>query len=122
MGKRKLCRKKNPTKLNKLENEKQMWIGNSQNNIDKLVHDVNAANSYRAGKGYMIGSDEDNGLWTKTPEQAKNRNGNERGLAGNKDYSSNYNRYDRKDNNNNNGNLGNMRRITPMIMNKNSKY
>ena len=33
--------KKNPTKLNKLENEKQMWIGNSQNNIDKLVHDVN---------------------------------------------------------------------------------
>ena len=113
--------KKNPTKLNKLENEKQMWIGNSQNNIDKLVHDVNAANSYRAGKGYIIGSDEDNGLWTKTPEQAKNRNGNERGLAGNKDYSSNYNRYDRKGNNNN-GNLGNMRRITPMIMNKNSKY
>ena len=112
--------KKNPTKLNKLENEKQMWIGNSQNNIDKLVHDVNVANSYKAGKGYMV-SDEDNGLWTKTPEQAKNRNGNERGLAGNNNISSNYNRYDRKGNNNN-GNLGNMRRITPMIMNKNSKY
>ena len=50
-----------------------MWIGNSQGNIDKLVHDVNQANSYKAGKGYIGWSDEDNDLWTKIPEQSRNR-------------------------------------------------
>ena len=53
--------RKKQTRLNKLENEKQMWIGNSQGNIDKLVNDVNIANSYKAGKGYT-NNDEDNGL------------------------------------------------------------
>jgi hypothetical protein len=33
-----------------MENEKDMWINHSQNNIDKLVKDVNNANSYNSFK------------------------------------------------------------------------
>ena len=39
-----------PNKLNQMENDKEMWIKNSQNNIDKLVKDVNNANSYNSFK------------------------------------------------------------------------
>ena len=109
--------RKAPTKLNKLENEKQMWIANTQNNINKLENDVKIANSYRAGNNFGINNDEDNGLWTKTPEQARNRNGNN----GFNNYGAGYKRYD---GGNNQGNsLGNMRRVAPMIMNNNkNKY
>ena len=108
--------RKAPTKLNKLENEKQMWIANTQNNINKLENDVKIANSYRAGNNFGINNDEDNGLWTKTPEQARNRNGNN----GFNNYGAGYKRYD---GGNNQGNsLGNMRRVTPMIMNNKKKY
>ena len=39
-----------PNKLNQMENEKDMWINHSQNNIDKLIKDVNNANSYNSFK------------------------------------------------------------------------
>ena len=108
--------RKAPTKLNKLENEKQMWISNPQNNINKLEKDVKLANFYRAGNNFGMNNDEDNGLWTKTPEQARNRNGNN----GFNNYGSGYKRYDR---NNQGGNpMGNMRRVAPMIMNNKNKY
>ena len=109
--------RKAPTKLNKLENEKQMWIANTQNNINKLENDVKIANSYRAGNNFGINNDEDNGLWTKTPEQAKNRNGNN----GFNNYGAGYKRYDGGNNQAGNS-IGNMRRVTPMIMNNKKKY
>ena len=105
-----------PTKLNKLENEKQMWIANSMNNINKLEKDVKLANSYRAGNNFGINNDEDNGLWTKTPEEARNRNGNN----GFNNYGSGYKRYD--GNSQGQNSLGNMRRVTPMIMNNKNRY
>ena len=106
----------NPSRLNKLENEKQMWISNAQNNINKLENDVKLANSYKGGRNFAMNNDEDNGLWTKTPEEARNKNKNN----GFNNYGNRYNR--------NNGNpqgensLGNMRRITPMIMNNKNNY
>jgi hypothetical protein len=106
-----------PTKLNRLENEKQMWIANTQGNINKLENDVKLANSFRGGNNFGIGNDEDNGLWTKTPDQAKNRNGNQNGFN---NYGSGYKRYD--GNNQGGNNLGNMRRVTPMIMNNKNNY
>lgn len=106
--------RKAPTKLNKLENEKQMWIANSNSNINKLENDVKLANSYRFGKNLGINNDEDNGLWTKTPNEAKNKNGN----YGFNNYSSGYKRADNQGMNE----LGNMRKITPMIMNNKKKY
>ena len=63
--------RKAPSSLNKLENEKQMWISNAQNNINKLENDVNLANAYKAGRNFTMNNDEDNGLWTKTPEEAR---------------------------------------------------
>ena len=109
--------RKAPTKLNKLENEKQMWISNPQNNINKLENDVKLANSYRAGNNFGMNNDEDNGLWTKTPEQARNRNGNN----GFNNYGPGYKRYD--GGNNQGGNpMGNMRRAANMIMNNKNKY
>ena len=105
-----------PTKLNKLENEKQMWIANSMNNINKLEKDVKLANSYRAGNNFGINNDEDNGLWTKTPEEARNRNGNN----GFNNYGSGYKRYD--GNSQGQNSLGIMRRVTPMIMNNKNRY
>lgn len=109
--------RKAPTKLNKLENEKQMWIKNPQNNINKLENDVRMANAYKAGNNFGINNDEDNGLWTKTPEQARNRNGNN----GFNNYGSGYRRYE-SGNNNGGNSLGNMRRVAPMIMNNKNKY
>lgn len=109
--------RKAPTQLKKLENEKQMWISNPQNNINKLENDVKIANSYRTGNNYGINNDEDNGLWTKTPDQARNRNGNN----GFKNYGSGYKRNERGNNQGLNS-LGNMRRVAPMIMNNKSKY
>jgi hypothetical protein len=106
----------NPSRLNKLENEKQMWISNAQNNINKLENDVKLANSYKGGRNFAMNNDEDNGLWTKTPEEARNKNKNN----GFNNYGNRYNR--------NSGNpqgensLGNMRRITPMIMNNKNNY
>ena len=105
-----------PTKLNKLENEKQMWISNPQNNINKLENDVKLANSYRAGNNFGINNDEDNGLWTKTPDEARNRNGNN----GFNNYGAGYKRFD--GNSQGQNNLGNMRRVAPMIMNSKNKY
>ena len=102
-----------PTKLSKLENDKQMWIANPQNNINKLENDVKLANSYRAGKNLGINNDEDNGLWTKPPEQAKNRNG----INGFNNYGNGYRRYDAG---NNQGNVGNMGRYSNMIINNNN--
>lgn len=110
--------RKVPTKLNKLENDKQMWIANTQNNINKLENDVRLANSYKAGNNFGINNDEDNGLWTKTPEQAKNRNGNN----GFNNYGVGYKRYEGGNNQGGNSSLGNMRRVTPMIMNNKKKY
>ena len=107
--------RKAPTKLNKLENEKQMWISNPQNNINKLENDVKLANSYRAGNNFG-NNDEDKDIWTVTPEQARNRNGNN----GFNNYGAGYKRYD--GNNQGVNAMGNMRRVAPMIMNNKKKY
>ena len=103
-----------PSSLNKLENEKQMWISNAQNNINKLENDVKLANSYKGERNFAMNNDEDNGLWTKTPEEARNKNRNNNGFN---NYGNKYNR-----NNQGSNNLGNMRRITPMIMNNKNNY
>ena len=105
-----------PSRLNKLENEKQMWISNAQNNINKLENDVKLANSYKGERNFAMNNDEDNGLWTKTPEEARNKNKNN----GFNNYGNRYNR----NNGNNNGenSMGNMRRIAPMIMNNKNNY
>ena len=106
--------RKIPTRLNKLENEKQMWISNAQNNINKLENDVRLANSLKGERNFNINNDEDNGLWTKTPEESRNKNGNNK-----------FNNYGNKYNRNTNqgdSNLGNMRRIAPMIMNNKNNY
>ena len=105
-----------PSRLNKLENEKQMWISNAQNNINKLENDVKLANSYKGERNFSMNNDEDNGLWTKTPEEARMKNKNN----GFNNYGNRYNR----NNGNNNGekSLGNMRRIAPMIMNNKNNY
>jgi len=105
--------RKAPSSLNKLENEKQMWISNAQNNINKLENDVNLANAYKAGRNFSMNNDEDNGLWTKTPEEARIRNKNN----GFNNYGNKYNRNYQGDNN-----IGNMRRIAPMIMNNKNNY
>ena len=105
--------RKYPSSLNKLENEKQMWISNAQNNINKLENDVKLANSYKGERNFAMNNDEDNGLWTKTPEEARNRNKNN----GFNNYGNKYNR-----NNQGENNLGNMRRIAPMIMNNKNNY
>ena len=87
-----------PTKLNKLEN------------------DVKLANSYRAGNNFG-NNNEEKDIWTVTPEQARNRNGNN----GFNNYGPGYKRYD--GGNNQGGNpMGNMRRVAPMIMNNKKKY
>ena len=106
--------RKAPSSLNKLENEKQMWISNAQNNINKLENDVNLANSYKSGRNFAMNNDEDNGLWTKTPEEARLKNKNN----GFNNYGNKYNR----NNNQGESNLGNMRRIAPMIMNNKNNY
>ena len=105
-----------PSRLNKLENEKQMWISNAQNNINKLENDVKLANSYKGERNFAMNNDEDNGLWTKTPEEARSKNKNN----GFNNYGNRYNR----NNGNNNGenSMGNMRRIAPMIMNNKNNY
>ena len=105
-----------PSRLNKLENEKQMWISNVQNNINKLENDVKLANSYKGERNFAMNNDEDNGLWTKTPEEARSKNKNN----GFNNYGNRYNR----NNGNNNGenSMGNMRRIAPMIMNNKNNY
>ena len=105
--------RKAPSSLNKLENEKQMWISNAQNNINKLENDVNLANAYKAGRNFSMNNDEDNGLWTKTPEEARIRNKNN----GFNNYGNKYNRNYQGENN-----IGNMRRIAPMIMNNKNNY
>ena len=105
-----------PSRLNKLENEKQMWISNAQNNINKLENDVKLANSYKGERNFAMNNDEDNGLWTKTPEEARNKNKNN----GFNNYGNRYNR----NNGNNNGenSMGNMRRFAPTIMNNKNNY
>ena len=105
-----------PSRLNKLENEKQMWISNAQNNINKLENDVKLANSYKGERNFAMNNDEDNGLWTKTPEEARNKNKNN----GFNNYGNRYSR----NNGNNNGesSVGIMRRIAPMIMNNKNNY
>jgi len=105
--------RKAPSSLNKLENEKQMWISNAQNNINKLENDVNLANSYKSGRNFAMNNDEDNGLWTKTPEEARLKNKNN----GFKNYGNKYNT-----NYQGESNIGNMRRIAPMIMNNKNNY
>ena len=106
--------RKAPSSLNKLENEKQMWISNAQNNINKLENDVKLANSYRGERNFAMNNDEDNGLWTKTPEEARLKSKNN----GFNNYGNKYNR----NNNQGESNLGNMRRIAPMIMNNKNNY
>lgn len=108
--------RKAPSSLNKLENEKQMWISNAQNNINKLENDVNLANSYKSGRNFAMNNDEDNGLWTKTPEEARLRNKNN----GFNNYGNKYNR--NSGNNNGENSLGNMRRFAPTIMNNKNNY
>ena len=103
-----------PSRLNKLENEKQMWISNAQNNINKLENDVKLANSYKGERNFAMNDDEDNGLWTKTPEEARLKNKNN----GFNNYGNKYNR----NNNQGESNLGNMRTIAPMIMNNKNNY
>ena len=97
--------------------EKKIWISKPQNNINKLENDVKLANSYKAGNNFGINNDEDNGLWTKTPEQAKNRNGNN----GFNNYGAGYRKYDAG---NKQGNIRNMGRYSNMIINNsnNKKY
>ena len=106
--------RKSPSSLNKLENEKQMWISNAQNNINKLENDVKLANSYRGERNFAMNNDEDNGLWTKTPEEAMLKNKKN----GFNNYGNKYNR----NTNQGDSNLGNMRRIAPMIMNNKNNY
>ena len=105
-----------PSRLNKLENEKQMWISNPQNNINKLENDVKLANSYKGERNFAMNDDEDNGLWTKTPEEARLRNKNN----GFNNYGNKYNR--NSGNNNGENSLGNMRRFAPTIMNNKNNY
>ena len=105
-----------PSRLNKLENEKQMWISNAQNNINKLENDVKLANSYKGERNFAMNDDEDNGLWTKTPEEARLRNKNN----GFNNYGNKYNR--NSGNNNGENSLGNMRRFAPTIMNNKNNY
>ena len=107
--------RKVPTRLNKLENEKQMWISNAQNNINKLENDVKLANSYKGGRNYNMNNDEDNGLWTKTPEEARNKNGNNK-------FNNYGNGYKKNSGNNQGENIGNMRKFAPMIMNNKNNY
>ena len=105
--------RKIPTRLNKLENEKQMWISNAQNNINKLENDVKLANSFKGERNFNMNNDEDNGLWTKTPEEARNRNGNNKF----NNYGNGY-----KKNNQGDNSIGNMRKFAPMIMNNKNNY
>ena len=109
--------RKIPTRLNKLENEKQMWISNAQNNINKLENDVRLANSLKGERNFNMNNDEDNGLWTKTPEESRNKNGNNK-------FNNYGNGYKKNNNGNNQGDnaLGNMRKFAPMIMNNKNNY
>ena len=74
---------------------------------------MNLANSYKSGRNFAMNNDEDNGLWTKTPEEARLRNKNN----GFNNYGNKYNRNYQGENN-----IGNMRRIAPMIMNNKNNY
>ena len=83
-----------PNKFNQMENEKDMWIKNSQNNIDQLVKNVNNANSFNMRNG-----SNNNDPWITKPNNNPYGNNFKNGQSG----------------------LGNMRRFTPTILN-NNKY
>lgn len=83
--------KKAPARLEKMETSKQMWIRDSQNNIDKLVYDVDVANSYNNVNGINTSNQNVNSAWKSSNRQ------------------------------NTNNSIGtNMRKITPMILNNNN--
>ena len=83
--------KKAPARLEKMETSKQMWIRDSQNNIDKLVYDVDVANSYNNVNGINTSNQNVNSVWKSSNRQ------------------------------NTNNSIGtNMRKITPMILNNNN--
>jgi hypothetical protein len=82
-----------PNKLNQMENEKEMWIKNSQNNIDKLVKDVNNANSYN------LRNDDP---WITKPNNNKNA------------FDNSFK--------NNQSSLSGMRRYAPTILKNNKNY
>ena len=82
-----------PNKLNQMENDKEMWIKNSQNNIDKLVKDVNNANSYN------LRNDDP---WITKPNNNKNA------------FDNSFK--------NNQSSLGGMRRYASTILNNNKNY
>ena len=84
-----------PNKFNQMENEKDMWIKNSQNNIDQLVKNVNNSNSFNMRNG-----SNNNDPWVTKPNN-------------NNPYGNNLK--------NGQSGLGNMRRFTPTILN-NNKY
>lgn len=85
--------RKAPSSLNKLEQSNNMWISNSNKNIDKVVYDVDVANSMNGigGVGAANGNGTINSVWGRR-------------------------------NNQQNSSIGtNMRKFTPMIM-SNNKY
>jgi hypothetical protein len=96
---------KNVNKLEKIEDEKNLWIRDSKNNIDKLIKDVNSAN-----KVDLNNIDNRNSF-----------NNNNNGLMNSwskKNYSNIYNNNFNSDKNNSLGT--HMRNYTPMILQNNS--
>ena len=97
---------KNVNKLEKIEDEKNLWIRDSKNNIDKLIKDVNSAN-----KVDLNNIDNRNSF-----------NNNNNGLMNSwskKNYNNNYNNF----NSDKNNSLGtHMRNYTPMILQNNNSY
>jgi len=96
---------KNVNKLEKIEDEKNLWIRDSKNNIDKLIKDVNSANKVDLNNIDNRNSfNNNNGLmnsWSK------------------KNYNNNYNNF----NSDKNNSLGtHMRNYTPMILQNNNSY
>ena len=84
--------KKAPQRLDKIETSKNMWIKDSQSNIDKLVYDVDVANSYNNVNGLNSKTNNINSVWKSNNRQT---------------------------NTGNNSSIGtNMRKITPMIFDK----
>lgn len=82
--------KKAPQRLDKMETSKNMWIKDSQSNIDKLVYDVDVANSYNNMNGLNSNTNNVNSVWRSNNRQVST--GNSIGT--------------------------NMRKITPMIFDK----
>lgn len=96
---------KNLNKLEKIEDEKNLWIRDSKNNIDKLIKDVNSAN-----KVDLNNIDNRNSF-----------NNNNNGLMNSwskKNYNNNYNSNFNSEKNNSLGT--HMRNYTPMILQNNS--